>query len=182
MKQQQQQPPPQKSKKKSVPWYLKPYDPNDPLSIPMSLRRILETPEQVAKRRAFSNKMIHEERERVRQKQQEHETLSRLLNKNHTKRLVRKAAREERRPLRQQRKLERQEASAKVFAAVEAGHTTAITIKKFTKIESASLIKRSLRTLLKAQKIVKRSDGKTYQLSLDTPAQVKITIRSRRRK
>ena len=148
----------------------------------MYLRRVLETPEQAAKRRAFSDKMIHEERERVRQKQQEHEALSNLLNKDRTKRLVRKAAREERKTLRQQRKLERQEASVKVLAAIEAGHMTVTTIKKFTKIEPTSLIKRSLRTLLKTQKIVKRSDGKTYQLSLDTPPQIKATIRSRRRK
>ena len=180
MKQQQQQQ--QKSKKKSVPWYLKPYDPNDPLDIPVYLRRILETPEQAAERRAFSDKVLHDERERVRQKQQEHEALSNLLNKDRTKRLACKAAREERETLRQQRKVERQEALVKVLAAIEAGSITIIAIKKFTKIEPTSLIKRSLRTLLKTQKIVKRSDGKTYQLSLDTIAQFKRTTKSRRRK
>ena len=171
----------QKSKKKSVPWHLKPYNPNDPLDIPVFLRRALETPEQAAERRAFSNKILREEQERVRLEQQEREALSNLLNKDRTERLARKAARGERRTLRQQKKAERQEAVVKVLTAIEAGHKTVIAIKKFTGLEPPRLIKRSLRALLKAQKIVKAPGGRIYQLFWNASTVVEKTKKPKRR-
>ena len=171
----------QKSKKQPIPWHLKPYNPNDPLDIPMFLRRALETPEQAAERRAFSNKILREEQERVRLEQQEREALSNLLNKDRTERLARKAARGERRTLRQQKKAERQEAVVKVLAAIEAGHKTVIAIKKFTEIEPTRLIKRSLRALLKTQKIVKVPGGKTYQLFWNASTLAEKTKKPKRR-
>ena len=171
----------QKAKKAPAPWHLKPYNPNDPLDIPIFLRRTLETPKQKAEREAAWNEVHQKERERQKLEHQRREALSTLLNKERTERLTRKSERWERRVLKKQQKAEKLEAVITVLAAIEAGHKTVGQIKKFTKIESTHLIKRSLRTLLKSQKIVKTPGGRVYQLFWNATATTEKTAKPKRR-
>ena len=148
---------------KAKPWYLKPYDPKDPLDIPIFLRRALETPEQAAERKAFTDKIVCEEREAAEARQRKRDAEYAAMRAEELQRNKAKAANHQKREERKAKKATKQDASVKVLTAIEAGHTTVQQLQKATLLEPMKLVKQGLKILLKAGKVVKVDGTRKYQ-------------------
>ena len=148
---------------KTKPWYLKPYDPKDPLDIPMFLRRALETPEQAASRKAFANELVREEREIAQARQRKRDAEYAAMRAEELQRNKAKAANHQRREEQKTKKAAKQDASVKVLTAIEAGHSTVQQLQKATGLEPTKLVKQGLKILLKAGKVVKVDGSRKYQ-------------------
>jgi len=153
---------PQKTQK-AKPWYLKPYDPKDPLDIPVFLRRVLETPKQAAERKAAWDELHRKEREAAEARQRKRDAEYAAVRAEELKRNTVKAAHHQKREERKAKKGAKQDASGKALAAIEAGHSTVQQLQKATGLEPMKLIKQGLRVLLKAGKVVKIEGSRKYQ-------------------
>ena len=148
---------------KAKPWFLKPYNPKDPLDIPMFLRRALETPKQATERRAAWDKVHQAEREAAQARQRKRDAEHAAIRAEELQRSATKTARHQKREERKAKKVAKQDASVKVLAAIEAGHSTVQQLYKATGLEPKKLVKQGLKILLKARKITKLEGKHQYQ-------------------
>ena len=155
-------PSPQKSKKQSTPWYLKPYNPTDPLDIPMNLRRALETPSQAAARKAAWDEVHSKERKRLEAEKRRQEAAREQAKAEALSRNKRKLEAHNKREARKAKRAAKQASAVSVLNAIEAGADTKQQIQKATGLDKA-LTRVGLRILLKSGKVVKVEGTRRYK-------------------